>query len=141
MVDRLRGEQRSRIMARVGQKNTAPELFVRHALHAAGLRFRLHRRDLPGSPDLVLPKHRMVVLVHGCFWHGHNCPRGRRPRSNVEFWTPKLKRNMERDQVVRTKLEALGWRVVIVWECALEEGVQLVLSQLHVSAGAIEPER
>ncbi|MVA99302.1 DNA mismatch endonuclease Vsr [Nitratireductor sp. CAU 1489] len=141
MADRLTGEQRSRVMARIGQKNTAPELFVRRALHAAGLRFRLHRRDLPGSPDLALPKHRMVVLVHGCFWHGHDCRRGMRPQSNVEFWAPKLERNMERDRQVRSKLEALGWRVVIVWECALDEGVQSILSQVYASAGAIEPER
>lgn len=140
MVDRLTREQRSRAMARVRGKHTVPELVVRRALHAAGLRFRLHRRDLPGSPDLVLPKHRVVVLVHGCFWHGHDCRRGKRPQSNVEFWAPKLERNMERDQLAQSKLEELGWHVVVVWECALDQGVQSVLSHVHASA-AIEPVR
>lgn len=140
MVDALTREQRSRAMSRIAGKDTAPELYVRRALHAAGFRFRLHRRDLPGSPDIVLPKHRTVVLVHGCFWHSHDCPRGARPRSNTAFWTAKLDRNLERDRAVQACLEGLGWRVETIWGCALAEGVRNVLMRLHASA-VIEPLR
>lgn len=141
MTDRLTKEQRSRAMARVGSKNTAPELIVRRALHAAGLRFRLHRADLPGSPDLVLPKHRIAVFVHGCFWHGHDCRRGARPNSNTEFWTTKLDRNTQRDAEAKQKLEAAGWTVVVAWECALDRGVEVVRSLAQASAGDSEPLR
>lgn len=141
MADRLTQEQRSLVMSRVAGKNTAPERYVRCVLHAAGVRFRLHRRELPGSPDIVLPRYRMVVFVHGCFWHSHNCPRGTRPRSNMAFWTSKLDRNIERDRVVRSRLEALGWQVVIVWECSLDEGVHRVLRRVQALADVREPVR
>lgn len=107
-MDRVLPEARSRMMAAVKGKDTKPEMIVRRALHAAGHRFRLHRDDLPGRPDLVLPRHRMAVFVHGCFWHGHHCRRGKRPSTNVDFWGPKLDRNIERDRAARAALEATG---------------------------------
>src|ERR1700694_1858654 len=97
MVDRVTQQARSAMMSAVRHENTGPEKLVRSRLFAAGYRFRLHRRDLPGSPDIVLPLHRLAVFVHGCFWHGHACPRGRPPKSNVEFWASKVERNRARD--------------------------------------------
>lgn len=115
-------EQRSRTMRAVRSRNTKPELTVRHFLHAAGLRYILHDRRLPGSPDLVFPKYRTVVFVHGCFWHQHaNCPAASRPRSNTEYWSRKLTGNVERDARNRTSLEASGWRVLVIWECEIRE--------------------
>ena len=105
-------------MARVKAKNTRPEVAVRRIFHGLGYRFRLHRHDLPGTPDLVLPKYRAVVFVHGCFWHQHSCPRGRRqPASNRMYWGPKLARNVARDATARSSLERMGWRVLTIWEC------------------------
>lgn len=112
-------------MARVKQKNTAPELIVRRTLHSLGYRFRLHRRDLPGNPDIVLPKYKSIVLVHGCFWHGHSCPRGKRPGTNQDFWNAKLDRNIERDDEVVRSLKALGWHVLVVWECEAKDPASL----------------
>jgi len=118
-MDRIAPEDRSRLMSRVRSADTKPEMIVRRRLHAAGLRFRLHRRDLPGRPDLVLPRLRIAVFVHGCFWHGHEeCDRGRRrPKTRTEFWDRKLRENRDRDARVAAELQALGWRVVTVWEC------------------------
>ena len=105
-------------MARVKSGNTGPEVVVRRLVHRLGYRFRLHRRDLPGTPDLVLPRHRAVVFVHGCFWHQHHCRRGRRqPSSNQAYWGPKLARNVERDASARSALARMGWRVLTIWEC------------------------
>lgn len=105
-------------MARFKGKNTKPEMAVRKALHAAGRRFRLHRRDLPGTPDIVLAKDRTVVLVHGCFWHGHqHCSIARVPKTQSDFWLEKFDNNRVRDEGVRVALESLGWRVVVIWEC------------------------
>jgi DNA mismatch endonuclease (patch repair protein) len=107
-------------MARIKSRNTAPEIEVRRALHAAGLRFRLHRRDLPGSPDIVLPGRRAVVFVHGCFWHRHRgCHRARMPATRQEYWAPKLARNVVRDAAAQAALLAAGWRVHIVWACEI----------------------
>jgi DNA mismatch endonuclease (patch repair protein) len=108
-------------MASVKSRNTAPELKARSMLHRLGLRFRLHRRDLPGSPDLVFPGRRMVVFVHGCFWHRHpGCPRGAVvPATNVDYWKRKFARNVARDEEVSERLAAMGWRVEVVWECEL----------------------
>lgn len=107
-------------MARVKGANTRPEIAVRRLVHRLGYRFRLHRRDLPGTPDLVLPKHRAVVFVHGCFWHQHSCPRGRRqPASNPSYWGAKLARNVERDESASNALEGMGWRVLTIWECQI----------------------
>jgi DNA mismatch endonuclease (patch repair protein) len=104
-------------MAAVRGKNTAPELKVRSILHRLGLRFRLHDRRLPGTPDIVLARHRTVVLVHGCFWHQHRCSRGTFPKSHAGYWQAKLSGNKLRDKSHCRKIRSLGWRVVIVWEC------------------------
>jgi DNA mismatch endonuclease (patch repair protein) len=113
-------------MAAIRKRDTAPELRVRRALHAAGLRFRLHRADLPGTPDIVLPRCRVAILVHGCFWHQHpGCRLARRPRGNREYWDPKLARNVARDAATRDALTALGWRVIVVWECETRSAARL----------------
>ena len=115
-------EERSRVMAQVRSADTGPERAVRRLAHALGYRFRLQRKDLPGRPDLVFPGRRTALFVHGCFWHGHDCARGRRvPRSNADYWRAKIDRNRERDRRSLLELEALGWRVVIVWECELRD--------------------
>jgi DNA mismatch endonuclease (patch repair protein) len=104
-------------MSRVKNRNTRQELLVRSLLHRLGYRFRLHRSDLPGTPDIVLPKYSTVVFVNGCFWHGHDCPRGKLPQSNEVFWSAKIEYNRIRDQQNRAFLESLGWHVVTVWTC------------------------
>jgi DNA mismatch endonuclease (patch repair protein) len=117
-MDTVSRAVRSRMMSRIKGKDTAPELVVRRALHAAGLRFRLHVTGLPGAPDIVLPRHRTVVLVHGCFWHRHpGCANARLPGTNRLFWRRKLTANVRRDAKVMRELHALGWRVMVVWEC------------------------
>lgn len=122
MVDTVEPKVRSRIMSRIRGKNTKPEMAVRRFLHRAGLRFRLHRRDLPGTPDIVLPRFRAVVFVHGCFWHRHRrCKRATIPSSNRSYWLPKLRENMTRDRRQRAELEEKGWHVHIVWECEVGE--------------------
>lgn len=109
-------------MRAVKGKNTRPEQAVRSLLHALGYRFRLHRRDLPGSPDIVLPGRKAVIFVHGCFWHGHDCKRGSRtPKTNADYWVSKIGRNMARDARTRAALEAQGWRVLVVWECEIKD--------------------
>jgi DNA mismatch endonuclease (patch repair protein) len=119
------------MMAMVKGRDTRPEMTVRRALHAEGYRFRLHRRDLPGRPDIVLPRYRTAVFVHGCFWHGHDCCKGRRrPSTRVEFWEAKLEGNVARDLAVAAALEATGWDVETVWECSLEAGIERVLARL-----------
>ena len=108
------------MMAGIRGKNTAPELSVRRALFSAGLRFRLHRKDLPGRPDIVLPGRKVAIFVHGCFWHQHaGCRYAKMPASNREFWAKKLLANVERDQQAVNDLRAAGWRVLTVWECSL----------------------
>lgn len=108
-------------MSRIRARDTQPEIIVRRLLHAAGYRFRLHRRDLPGKPDLVFAGRRKVVLVHGCFWHRHNCQFGRvKPRTNAAFWEAKRNRNVERDRLVGEELRAGGWQIYIVWECEIK---------------------
>ncbi|MCD6391895.1 MAG: DNA mismatch endonuclease Vsr [Planctomycetes bacterium] len=105
-------------MARVRSQDTTPELVVRKLLHSMGYRFRLHRHDLPGKPDLVFPSRRKIIFVNGCFWHQHRCRRGRRiPSTNRNYWISKLDRNKKRDRTVRRQLRRLGWKVLIVWEC------------------------
>ncbi len=122
MVDVMSPEQRSRAMAKVRSKDTKPELRVRRLLHGMGFRFRLHRRDLPGTPDMVLLKYRAAIFVHGCFWHAHpGCSRATKPATRVEFWTEKLGRNAERDARAQRELQAAGWRVLVVWECELRD--------------------
>lgn len=111
-----------RRMSRIRGKDSKPELAVRRLAHSLGYRYRLHRRDLPGSPDLVFPKRRKVIFVHGCFWHQHQgCPRTSLPRTRPEYWLPKLARNVERDGESQARLEALGWDVAVLWECQTED--------------------
>jgi DNA mismatch endonuclease (patch repair protein) len=115
-------EQRSRIMRAVKGADTTPELAVRRLAHGMGYRFRLHQKDLPGKPDLTFPRLRKVIFVHGCFWHGHDCARGARvPVQNREYWTRKVARNMERDRSVRSALQGLGWKSLVVWECEIKD--------------------
>jgi DNA mismatch endonuclease (patch repair protein) len=113
-------------MRAVKGKDTKPEQAVRSLLHALGYRFRLHRRDLPGSPDIVFPGRKAAIFVHGCFWHGHTCTRGgRMPKANADYWAGKLARNKARDATARAALEALGWRVLTVWECEIRDAAVL----------------
>lgn len=120
MADIVPAEVRSRMMASIRGKNTRPELVLRKALHAAGFRYRLHDRALPGTPDIVLPRYRAVIFVHGCFWHGHDCPAFRWPTTRPEFWRAKIARNKAVDARSVQQLEAGGWRQATVWECALK---------------------
>jgi len=119
IVDTMNRETRSRIMAAVKGKDTRPELAIRHLLHRLGFRYRLHLARLPGTPDLVLPKYRAVVFVHGCFWHQHGCPRSKMPASRQEWWKDKLDKNRLRDIEKESLLFALGWRILVIWECSL----------------------
>ena len=120
MTDVVDPAVRSRIMSRIRGKDTRPEMIVRKGLHARGFRYRLHDRRLPGKPDLVFPHRRAVILVHGCFWHGHECHLFKWPESRVEFWKLKINRNRERDAGNLTRLRATGWRVLVIWECVLK---------------------
>ena len=119
-MDTVDKETRSRIMSSVGQRNTGAETALRSALHAAGLRYRLHDRTLPGSPDLVFPKYRASIFVHGCYWHSHGCYKSTVPKSRREFWQDKFKANRERDERNIRLLREQGWRVLTVWECILK---------------------
>lgn len=113
-------------MQSVKTKHTKPELTVRKALFAAGYRFRLHRRDLPGSPDIIFPGRRKVIFVHGCFWHGHECPKGRGSKSRIDYWGPKLEANKARDERNVAELEMLGWKPFTVWQCELKDSDALM---------------
>ncbi|QND17088.1 DNA mismatch endonuclease Vsr (plasmid) [Rhizobium leguminosarum bv. trifolii] len=132
-MDIVTREQRSRMMSGIRGKNTRPELAVRKAVHALGYRFRVHRKDLPGSPDLVLPRKNTVVFVHGCYWHRHEgCRYCYTPKSNIEFWATKFEKNIARDERVREELEQRGWRVVTLWECetADEDDLRIRLKEV-----------
>ena len=118
MADVVGQAVRSRIMASIRGKDTRPEMLVRRGLHARGFRYRLHDRRLPGRPDLVFPGRRAVILVHGCFWHGHHCQLFRWPESRADFWKRKITGNRERDAGNLARLRARGWRVLVIWECA-----------------------
>ena len=114
-------EQRSRNMSAIKSKNTKPEIKVRKILHSMGYRFRLHRKDLPGSPDIVLPKYKTVIFVHGCFWHRHeNCKYASNPKTRKEFWESKFKANVKRDLEIQEKIKNIGWQSVVVWECEIK---------------------
>lgn len=118
MVDHISPARRSQNMRAVKAKNTSPEKRVRSVAHSLGLRFRLHRSDLPGSPDLLFPRRRTALFVHGCFWHRHEaCPKATTPKTNTDYWNRKFKRNVERDRENEKKLEEYGWKVLIIWEC------------------------
>jgi DNA mismatch endonuclease, patch repair protein len=115
-------EKRSQVMSRVRQRDTAPELTLRRMLHAAGYRYRLHAKGLPGSPDLAFASRRVALFVHGCFWHGHDCPRGARaPKANAAYWSAKIERNRARDAAAEAALRTGGWTPVTVWECELRD--------------------
>lgn len=122
MTDNLTLSQRKKTMQRVRAKNTKPEMLVRRLIHGMGYRYRLHRADLPGKPDLVFTGRRKVIFVHGCFWHGHDCKAGQnKPVSNTGYWEQKLRRNVERDRAHRSELKRLGWDSLVVWECQLRD--------------------
>lgn len=123
-MDNLSPEDRSYCMSRIRSRDMKPEMAVRSMVHRMGLRFRLHRRDLPGNPDLVLARHRAVIFVHGCFWHWHpdpDCPIAGLPATNIDYWGPKFARTRERDAQNAARLEEEGWRVLAVWECELRD--------------------
>ena len=131
MVDRLTPEKRSWNMSRIKCRDTGPEMLVRSTLHRLGYRFSLQRKDLPGKPDIVLPKHRTVVFVHGCFWHQHkDCTKSKLPANNREFWKKKLKHNEERDRKVIACLNRLGWRVLVCWQCQIDKSLEKVKNRL-----------
>lgn len=126
VVDLLTPPERSAHMRRIRKRDTEPELVVRRITHALGFRYRLHRQNLPGTPDLVLPRHRKVIQVHGCFWHQHiGCRLARQPKSRLDYWLPKLARNVERDRAAQAALDAAGWSCLTVWECQTRHTEQL----------------
>ena len=118
-------------MARVRSKDTEPELAVRREVHAAGFRYRLHGKTLPGTPDLVFPRSSVAVFINGCFWHGHNCEDGTRPASNTDYWNAKINRNIARDRRNAAALRRKGWRVIVIWTCRLEGGTKRLLALLR----------
>lgn len=120
-MDNLDNRQRSALMRRVGRENTSPELAVRRTLFALGYRFTLHKKDLPGRPDIVFTKRKKVIFVHGCFWHGHVCRYGRLPKSNTDFWSEKIERNRLRDARKTAELSSLGWSVLTLWQCEIHD--------------------
>lgn len=119
-MDVLTIEQRRLNMSHIRGKDTKPEMLLRRGIHAAGLRFRLHGAKLPGRPDMVFPKHRAVILIHGCFWHGHDCPLFKMPATRPEFWAKKISGNRERDLRTAKALQLAGWRLLTIWECSLK---------------------
>ncbi len=121
MTDNHTVKQRSYNMAQIKSANTHPEEMVRKYLFSKGFRYRKNFKKLPGKPDIVLPKYRVIVFVHGCFWHMHNCSRFKMPKSNLEYWETKLRRNVDRDNSNRLALENLGWKVLVIWECELKK--------------------
>jgi DNA mismatch endonuclease (patch repair protein) len=129
-MDRLTLQARSANMKAVLRKNTAPEIAVRRLLHAAGYRYRLHVKKLPGSPDIVFSSRRKAIFVHGCFWHGHDCRAGRRPQSNQEYWFPKIARNQERDAAALDALSRSGWHTLSVWQCELADRATLATKMI-----------
>lgn len=128
--DRLTREERSAHMARIRGRDTKPEIVIRRGLHRAGLRYRLHRRDLPGCPDIIFNKRKAVIFVHGCFWHGHDCPAFKIPATRPQFWKMKISQNRDRDARILDELERLGWRSLVVWECAMRGTGRLDLGEL-----------
>ena len=137
-MDVVDAATRSRMMSGIRSKDTKPEMIVRKFLHSQGFRYRLHARDLPGSPDIILPKYRVAILVHGCFWHRHfGCRYATTPANNAERWKLKFEANIERDLRSKHMLKAAGWRVIVVWECelrrALEERLLLLVNEIRLS--------
>lgn len=131
MADVVTPEKRSAMMSGIRSKNTKPEMAVRKQVFAAGFRYRLHARNLQGKPDLVFARYNMVVFVHGCFWHGHECQNGRLPKTNRDFWKKKITKNIENDLRATKTLRSDGWKVVTIWECQLEKGIIKLLTTLR----------
>jgi DNA mismatch endonuclease, patch repair protein len=124
-------KKRSEVMSKIRSKNTKPEILLRSLLHQEGFRFRIHKKDLPGKPDIVLQKYKLIIFVHGCFWHYHkDCPEGRIPNTNSKFWEAKLFKNIENDKRHQKNLRNLGWKVMVVWECEIEKKSQEVLDKI-----------
>jgi DNA mismatch endonuclease (patch repair protein) len=146
MADVVCPEKRSLMMAGIRGKNTRPEILIRKLLHARGFRYRLHDKKLPGKPDIVLPRYRAVIMIHGCFWHGHDCHLFKWPSSNVAFWKEKILKNQSVDENAISNLAAAGWRVLTIWECALkgkqrrphDEIVSIIIQWLESSASNID---
>ena len=136
MVDTVSPQKRSAIMRQVPSRDTTPELAVRVRLHASGFRYRLHVRSLPGKPDVVLPRYRTVVFVHGCLWHWHGCKRSRMPSSNVPYWVKKIENNKARDISHNHTLELAGWHVVVIWECEVADATNRLIASLHSTMAA-----
>lgn len=125
-------KKRSEVMAKINSKDTKPEKLLRSALHNLGYRFRIHRKELPGKPDVVLPKYNTIIFVHGCFWHYHeDCSEGRIPDTNTDYWREKLLKNVERDKKHKQDCEALGWNVAVIWECEIENDINQVIQNLE----------
>jgi len=140
-MDNISEERRSWNMSRIRSKDTSPEIRVRSFLHRSGFRFRLHAHNLPGSPDIVLPKYRTIIFVHGCFWHRHaGCKFAYTPKSRVEFWRSKFKQNIERDKSIKKLLKNLGWNVLTIWECEASDNSVLksVVKVLEADKNALE---
>lgn len=121
MADIFDKEKRSEIMSKISRKNTSPELIIRKALFAEGYRYRLHRKDLPGNPDIVFPSKKKVIFINGCFWHRHNCKRAALPTTNIDFWEKKLSGNKERDNRNLEKLKKMGWESLVIWQCQIKK--------------------
>jgi DNA mismatch endonuclease (patch repair protein) len=121
-------QKRSEVMSKIRSKNTKPEILLRSALFRLGFRFRIHKKELPGKPDIVLPKYKTAIFVHGCFWHYHkDCREGRIPNTNSKFWKEKLERNIKKDEDHILKLKAIGWKVLVIWECEIEKDIETIL--------------
>ena len=124
-------DKRSSVMSKIRSKNTKPEIILRKALFSKGFRYRIHDKNLPGKPDIVLPKYRTLIFVHGCFWHYHSdCKEGKVPKTNAKFWAEKLSKNIERDLKHNLALTALGWKIITFWECEIEKRLTAVLDKL-----------
>lgn len=135
-MDIVDSATRSRMMAAIRGKNTGPEIVVRRYLHALGYRFRIHRKDLPGKPDIVMPKLRTCIFVHGCFWHRHpDCRYAYTPKSRLDFWLPKFAKNVERDLAAQSALRELGWNLVIIWECETKK-IDLLRQKIYEAFAA-----
>ncbi|WP_290564942.1 very short patch repair endonuclease [Akkermansia sp.] len=121
MADIFSSQKRSDIMSKISGKNTKPEILVRKFLFSQGFRYRINVKTLPGKPDIVLPKYKIAIFVHGCFWHGHDCKKGRLPSSNIDFWKNKILNNKLRDNENQTQLTLLGWKVIVIWQCEISK--------------------